>query len=255
MNAAAEIRPPVVPSAEQDPRWKTIVARDAAADGTFYYSVETTGVYCLPSCAARPARPENVRFHPTREAAERAGFRPCKRCKPDQRSGPRPRAEIRFAIGESSLGLVLVAQSPAGLCAVLLGDDSRALQHDLQQRFPGAALTESDTLDTFAGEVVRFVEAPARGLDVPLDLRGTEFQRRVWQALREIPAGSTRSYADIAQRIGKPGSVRAVAQACAANALAVVVPCHRVVRRDGGLSGYRWGVERKRALLERERAV
>jgi AraC family transcriptional regulator of adaptative response/methylated-DNA-[protein]-cysteine methyltransferase len=340
-----------------DPRWASIVARDPKADGTFYYSVETTGVYCSPSCAARLARPENVRFHATRKDAEKAGFRPCKRCKPTQASlveqytvkvteacrileesetvpgledlatrvgvspyhfhrvfkhvtGLTPRAyaaahrekrvrhalsrsdtvteaifgagynsnsrfyeksnevlgmtptnyraggantEIRFAIGECSLGAILVATSDRGVCAILLGDDPDELAHDLQDRFPRAHLIGGDAeFEQLVATVVGFVEAPGIGLDLPLDVRGTAFQQRVWRALREIPAGDTASYADIANRIGAPKAVRAVAQACAANALAVAIPCHRVVRNDGGLSGYRWGVERKRALLAKE---
>jgi AraC family transcriptional regulator of adaptative response/methylated-DNA-[protein]-cysteine methyltransferase len=342
---------------EGDPRWASVVARDPGADGTFYYSIKTTGVYCRPSCAARRARPENVRFHTTREEAEKAGLRPCKRCKPNQPSlveqhaakvtkacrlieesekapsleelanhagmstyhfhrvfktitGLTPReyavahrakrvrnelgrsgtvteaiydagyssnrrfyetsnevlgmtpsnyraggasTEIRFAVGECSLGSILVAQSERGVCAILLGDDPGKLVRDLQDRFPRANLIGSDAeFERLVSKVVGFIEAPALGLDLPLDIRGTAFQQRVWQALREIPAGSTASYADIADHIGAPNSVRAVAQACAANALAVAIPCHRVVRNDGALSGYRWGVDRKRALLKRE---
>jgi len=342
---------------ERDPRWAAVVARSGAADGTFFYSVRTTGVYCRPSCAARLARPENVQFHTTREDAENAGFRPCKRCRPDRASlseqhaamvteacrlieaspsvptletlashagvstfhfhrlfkaitGLTPRGyaqahrgermrqelgrstsvtaaiyesgfnsngrfydqsqqvlgmtptiyraggastEIRFAIGECSLGSILVAKSDYGVCAILLGDDPDALARDLQDRFPRATLIGGDAdFEELVAQVVGFVEAPALGLDLPLDVRGTAFQQRVWQALREIPAGSTASYTDIAGRIGSPTAVRAVAQACAANPLAVAIPCHRVVRTDGGLSGYRWGVERKRVLLQRE---
>ena len=342
---------------EGDPRWASVIARSTAADGTFFYSVKTTGVYCRPSCAARVARPENVRFHPTRDDAENAGFRPCKRCKPDQPSlveqhaamvtdacrlieasqsvptleelanhagvsgfhlhrvfkaitGVTPReyaaahrgervrkelgragsvtaaiyqsgynsngrfygesqqllgmtptiyraggvnADIRFAIGECSLGSILVARSELGVCAILLGDDPDTLARDLQDRFPRATLIGGDAeFEQLVAQVVGFVEAPGLGLDLPLDVQGTAFQQRVWQALQEIPAGSTASYTEIASRIGSPKAVRAVAQACAANALAVAIPCHRVVRNDGGLSGYRWGVERKRALLQRE---
>ncbi|MDB4877046.1 MAG: O-6-methylguanine methyltransferase [Gemmatimonadetes bacterium] len=161
--------------------------------------------------------------------------------------------EIEVAIGESSLGLVLVARSPTGLAAILLGDDRDALRRDVEERFPLATLIDGDaTMAKLVTKVAAFIESPARGLEEPLDLRGTAFQRSVWRALREIPAGSTASYTEIANRIGLPKSVRAVAQACAANALAVVVPCHRVVRSDGALSGYRWGVERKRTLLARE---
>lgn len=340
-----------------DPRWAAVVARDSAADGTFFYSVATTGVYCRPSCAARLARPENVRFHATRADAERAGFRPCKRCRPDQPplaeryaakvaeicrliadaetapplaelaeraglstyhfhrifksvTGLTPKAyanahrtervrnglelsgsvteaifdagynssgrfyarsngvlgmtpsrfrtggtdtQIRFAIGECSLGSILVAATDRGICTILLGDDPDALARDLQDRFPQAHLIGGDAaFEQLVAKVVGFVEAPGIGLGLPLDVRGTAFRQRVWQALRDIPAGSTASYAEIARRIGSPKAVRAVAQACAANALAVAIPCHRVVRTDGALSGYRWGVERKRALLERE---
>lgn len=342
---------------EQDRRWPYVLARDAAMDGKFYFSVRTTGVYCKPSCAARMARPENVQFHATREAAEQAGYRPCKRCKPDQESlaeqhaaivaaacrrieasedlldldelaefaglsryyfhrvfksitgltpnsyvaahraqrirnelergsavtaaifnagfnsnsrfyekasqmlGMTPteyraggaKTEIRFAIGECSLGAILVASSVRGVCAILMGDDPDALACDLQDRFPQSNLIGGDAVfEQLVSRVVGFVEAPAIGLDLPLDVRGTVFQQRVWQALRAIPAGSTASYSEIANKIGAPTAVRAVAGACAANMLAVAIPCHRVVRIGGELSGYRWGVERKRALLDRE---
>jgi AraC family transcriptional regulator, regulatory protein of adaptative response / methylated-DNA-[protein]-cysteine methyltransferase len=340
-----------------DPRWAAVVARDAAADGRFFYSVRTTGVYCRPSCGSRTPRPENVSFHATTAAAEQAGFRACMRCKPGEpslavkhadrvadlcrfiqeaeqppsletlserarmsphhlhrvfkavtgltpkgyaaahraeriREGLSKRAsvteaiyeagfnssgrfyetsrqvlgmtptnfraggtntEIRFAVAECSLGPLMVAASDRGVCAILLGDDPDALVKDLQDRFPQATLVGGDAgFEKLVAKVVGFVEAPRVGLDLPLDVRGTAFQQRVWQALREIPAGKTASYTDIAERIGSPKSVRAVAQACGANALAVAIPCHRVVRHDGALSGYRWGVERKRALLERE---
>jgi AraC family transcriptional regulator of adaptative response/methylated-DNA-[protein]-cysteine methyltransferase len=161
--------------------------------------------------------------------------------------------DIRFAIGECSLGAILVAASEVGVCAILIGDDPDALARDLQDRFPRAELIGGDAgFEQLVAKVVGLVEAPGLGLDLPLDVRGTAFQQRVWQALRDIPAGRTVSYADLARRIGAPKSVRAVAQACGANALAVAIPCHRVVRNDGALAGYRWGVERKRALLERE---
>lgn len=346
--------------ADQDPRWASVAMRDRSADGTFFYSVATTGVFCRPSCGARLPNPKNVRFHATAADAAAAGFRPCKRCKPDQKpldeqyaatvaqacrviedaeeaptlaqlakavglstfhfhrvfkavTGVTPKdyavahragrvrdrlansatvteaifdagynsnsrfyeksdsmlgmtpsdyragginAEIRFAVGECSLGSILVAKSEKGVCAILLGDDPEMLLRDLQDRFPKANLIGGDAaFEDWIATVVGFVEAPAIGLDLPLDVRGTAFQQRVWQALREIPAGATASYAQIASRIGAPKAVRAVAQACAANALAVAIPCHRVVRTDGALSGYRWGVERKRALLERESAA
>jgi AraC family transcriptional regulator of adaptative response/methylated-DNA-[protein]-cysteine methyltransferase len=342
---------------ERDPRWASVVARSADAGAAFFYSVRTTGVYCRPSCPSRIPRPENVQFHETRDAAEAAGFRACKRCKPDQptlleqhaarvtdacrlietspnvptleelaaraglstfhfhrvfkaatgltprayatahrgervrrelgrapsvtaaiyRSGyssngrfygetermlgmtPRDyraggaNAEIRFAVGECSLGSILVAMSERGVCAILLGEDPEALARILQDRFPRATLVGGDTeFERLVARVVGFVEAPGLGLDLPLDVRGTAFQQRVWQALRDIPVGATASYTEIARRIGAPRSARAVAQACAANPIAVAIPCHRVVRNDGDVSGYRWGVERKRALLRRE---
>jgi AraC family transcriptional regulator of adaptative response/methylated-DNA-[protein]-cysteine methyltransferase len=163
--------------------------------------------------------------------------------------------EIRFAAGECSLGSILVARSPKGVCAILLGDDPDALARELQDRFPRATLLGGDAdFEELVARVVGLVEAPALGHDLPLDVHGTAFQERVWQALGRIPVGSTVGYAELAERIGAPGSARAVARACAANPLAVAIPCHRVVRRDGALSGYRWGVERKRALLEREGA-
>ena len=343
--------------ANEEDRWAAVVRRDPAADGLFYYAVVTTGVYCRPSCPSRLARRENVHFHDTCGDAERAGFRPCKRCKPGQPSlvqryaamvagiceliesaetlpnlddmaqasgmsryhfhrvfkavtgvtpkayvvahrarrvrealassdtvtaaiydagfnssgrfyaasaellGMKPahfraggaHAVIRFAVGECTLGTILVAATDKGVCAILLGDDANALVRDLQNRFPRADFVGGDgDFEQTVAQVVGFVEAPALGLDLPLDVRGTVFQQRVWQALRAIPAGSTASYTEIAERVGSPKAVRAVAQACAANAIAVAIPCHRVVRSDGALSGYRWGVERKRALLERE---
>jgi AraC family transcriptional regulator of adaptative response/methylated-DNA-[protein]-cysteine methyltransferase len=346
--------------ADQDPRWAAVAARDKAADGAFFYSVRTTGVYCRPSCAARRANPKNVAFHASPAAAEAAGFRPCKRCRPneaprevreaamiavtcrlievaetppsldelaraaglspyhfhrvfkavtgvtpkayaaahranrlrealpgagtvteaiydagfnassrfyeasDRMLGMTPRAwraggagaEIRFAIGQCSLGAILTAQSEKGVCAILLGDDPDALLRDLQDRFPTARLIGGDAdYEQWMAKVVGLIEAPALGLDLPLDVRGTAFQQRVWRALQAIPVGATASYLDIARQIGAPKAVRAVAQACAANSLAVAIPCHRVVRQDGGLSGYRWGVERKRALLQREGAA
>lgn len=161
--------------------------------------------------------------------------------------------EIRFAVAECSLGSLLVAQSRHGVCAILLGDDPDMLVRGFQDKFHKATLIGGDAdFEQTVAQVVGFIEAPALGLDLPLDLRGTAFQQRVWLALKDIPAGSTASYAEIARRIGAPKSFRAVALACGANSLAVAIPCHRVVRSDGALSGYRWGVERKQQLLERE---
>ena len=239
------------PASNADPRWTAIATRDTRSDGEFFYSVRTTGVYCRPSCAARPARRENVAFHTTAEEAERTGFRPCKRCRPDRISSPD--AALRVAIVKSLLGCILVARSAKGVCAILLGDSPAPLERDLRQRFAHVRVLGSDAdTESLATQVARVIENPRLSLDLLFDVRGTAFQQRVWRALRAIPAGSTVSYAEVAQRIGAPRSVRAVAQACAANPLAVLIPCHRVVRHDGALSGYRWGIERKRALLTLE---
>jgi AraC family transcriptional regulator of adaptative response/methylated-DNA-[protein]-cysteine methyltransferase len=340
-----------------DPRWPLLVARDKGSDGKFLYSVKTTGVYCRPSCAARLARPENVRFYTTTAAAEKAGFRACKRCKPAglslteantakiekvcrliERSEENPSLEklakhagmsvfhlhrtfkaitgltpsgygaahrtkrvrktlgksrsvtdaiydagfnsnsrfyesanevlgmtptsfrdggantvIHFAIAECSLGSILVAKSERGVCAVLMGDDPLLLARDLQDQFLKAELVGDESgYEDLVAKVISLIERPGVGVDLPLDIRGTAFQQRVWKALQQIPVGTTASYADIAKVIGMPKAVRAVAQACGANTLAVAIPCHRVIRNDGALSGYRWGVERKRALLDRE---
>jgi len=334
-----------------------VVARDGAFDGHFYYSVETTGIYCRPSCAARRPKRAHVRFHDTAAEAEAAGFRACKRCKPGQpslvqlhaekvaeacrlieaaedeprldalaravglspyhfhrifktilgvtpktyatahrnkrvreelgrsatvtqaiygagfnsngrfyatssevlgmtpsqfRSGA-PNSEIKFAIGDCSLGSVLVAASDKGVCAILFGDDAETLRNDLRKQFPRARIVGGDKVfGQLAAEVIAFVEAPRIGLDLPLDVQGTAFQHRVWDALRRIPTGSTASYAEIAKAIGSPKSVRAVARACASNRIAVAIPCHRVIGSDGSLTGYRGGIERKRALLAKE---
>ena len=341
-----------------DPRWVRVVARDRSADGEFWYSVVTTGVYCRPSCPSRTANPNNVQLHDTLEAAKATGFRPCKRCNPDglsvdaenaglvaracrliERSEEMPslddlassvgrspshfhrlfkattgltpkeyadeyratrireglmkshsvteaiydagfnssgrfyeksnkmlgmtptqyraggaNEEIRFAVGECTLGAILVASSKKGIAAILLGNDPDKLVRDLQNRFPKAKLVGADKgYEALVARVVGFVEAPGHNLELPLDIRGTAFQRKVWRALREIPVGKTVSYAELARQIGAPKAVRAVAGACAANNIAVAIPCHRVVRNDGSLSGYAWGVERKRGLLDREK--
>jgi AraC family transcriptional regulator of adaptative response/methylated-DNA-[protein]-cysteine methyltransferase len=344
---------------EQDPRWAAVANRDPAFDGVFVYCVKTTGVYCRPTCASRLPNPQNVAFHATWVVAEKAGFRACRRCRPNEVSreglraamvaaacrrivaseepvpldalaatagmspfhfhrvfksvtGLTPKAfgaahrakrirnrlsegessvtdaiydagfnsnsrfyetsneilgmtptafrngalgaAIKFAIGECSLGSILVARSDKGICAILLGDDPDVLAREIQDLFPRANLIGGDAaFEAMVARVVGFVEAPRLSLDLPLDIRGTAFEQRVWQALREIPAGETASYSEVAQRIGAPGSARAVARACANNRIAVAIPCHRVVRNDGALSGYRWGVARKSALLKRER--
>lgn len=348
---------------DDDRRWAAVESRDPAADGAFYYAVRTTGIYCRPSCAARRAKRANVSFYVTAEEAEHAGFRPCKRCRPNESSdssaaerhttavttacqlireadeppslatlasavgmsryhfhrvfknvlGVTPKAfadahraermqnmlehdntitdamygagynsggpfyagssarlgmtpgafradgagaTIRFAVGQCSLGAILVAATDKGICAIWFGDDPEALVHELEDRFSKARLVGGDAaFEQRVAQVVGLVEAPANPVDLPLDVRGTAFQQRVWQALCRIPPGSTATYAEIAARIGRPRAARAVANACAHNSLAVAIPCHRVVRSDGALASYRWGVERKRVLLERESAV
>lgn len=238
---------------ELDPRWADVRARNRDADGRFVYSVRTTGVYCRPSCAARRPLPQNVCFHATPEDARRAGFRACRRCHPDRDTTTARDAPLRFAIGESSLGLVLVAQGDAGIRAILFGDDADALVRELHAQSPDAMLSaDASGVQHALAEVIDCIEAPHLQFQRALDLHGTPFQQSVWRRLREIPAGSTVSYGELARRLGMPRSARAVAAACAANVLAVVVPCHRVIAGDGALSGYRWGVARKRALLQRE---
>ena len=343
--------------AGDDARWAAVCARSHAADGQFYYSVRSTGVYCRPSCPSRTPRRANVAFHASSLEAEAAGFRPCLRCLPldpplaarqaaivaracrliddaidepdldtlaracgmsrfyfhrvfKAHTGITPKAyaaarraerlkrelaqapsvtaaaydagfqssgrfyaasngvlgmtprryraggsgeAIRFAVAACSLGALLVAATGKGICAILLGDDPEALLHDLQERFPNADLVGAEPgFERTVAQVVAFVEAPRIGLDLPLDVRGSALQQRVWQALRLIPPGQTVSYAELAERLGMPKAARAVAGACAANPVAIAIPCHRVVRNDGALSGYRWGIERKRALLDIE---
>lgn len=338
-------------------RWEAVRRRDCRADGAFVYSVRTTGVYCRPSCGARLARRENVRFHASPEKAVAAGFRPCKRCRPDSpdrdrqhqgavakacqmieqaeempsltalarasglsrfhfhrlfkaATGVTPMAyaaqsrarRVERALGSSgtvteaiysagfnsngrfyasanarlgmapsryraggdgigigyatsacSLGKILVAATEKGIAAISFGDDDATLLDDLVARFPRAKISPADaSFKRTLEAVVDAVETPARGLNLPLDIQGTAFQCRVWEALRAIPPGATASYAEIARRIGKPTAIRAVAAACAANRIAVAIPCHRAVRANGMLAGYRWGTDRKRTLLARE---
>ena len=341
----------------KDARWASLLARDRGADGKFFYCVASTGVYCRPSCGARAPRPENVDFYATAEAAEAAGYRACKRCKPNdlnpaseitariaeacrliERSESTPsldtlankvgmsrfhfhrtfksitgvtpaqyasaqrtarmreslersktvteaiydagfnsssrfyegahralgmtptefrsggaKAEIYFAVGQCSMGNILAAQTERGVCAILIGDDADQLLRDLQDRFPRATLVgDAPEYQHLVAKVVGLVENPKSGFDLPLDIQGAAFQRRVWNALQQIPPGTTATYTGIAANIGMPKAVRAVAQACGANSLAIAIPCHRVIRNDGSLSGYRWGVERKRTLLQKE---
>lgn len=346
-----------VEATTRDPRWRTVLARDAGADGSFVFAVRSTGVFCRPSCAARHPRPENVVFYADAQAARLAGFRACKRCTPEAEApaqrrvqlvaklcraieaaeqplslrklgaiaelspfhvqrvfravtGITPRAfavaqraerarrklaagvkvttalyaagygssgrfyaesaaqlgmlpkhfraggkgeRIQFSVAACSFGRILVAATAWGVCAILLGDDPQALKADLRRRFARAEIIAADRrFQRTLAVVVDFVEARRPHFDLPLDVRGTAFQRRVWQALRAIPAGRTCSYRELGERLGVASGARAVAGACAQNPLAVVVPCHRVVRADGALAGYRWGLERKRALLARE---
>ena len=335
-------------------RWQAVLARDLRADNQFVFAVQTTGIFCRPSCRARHALRKNVRFYPDAQHAVLAGFRPCKRCMPDKRdpqeqklakvelacrlleqeptltlealaqqvaispfhfhrlfksvTGMTPKAwqqaareqrlrhalaqgdniteavlaagfpdsssyyrkadvalgmtakqyrkgdvAVRYAVSGCSLGRCLVGESERGICAILLGDDDATLTEELLTLFPKA---EQEPLEGAFAQRIRQVIASIDGravpLTLPLDIRGTAFQQQVWQALRTIPCGETASYQQVAQAIGKPAAVRAVAGACAANKLAIVIPCHRVVRNDGALSGYRWGTVRKALLLTRE---
>lgn len=343
------------PTSDDECRWQAVLARHSHQD--FFYAVTTTGIFCRPDCPAkRPAR-KNVRFYDDAAAARTAGFRPCRRCRPEQDSlarrhqqliaaacqtiettevapslaelaasadmsphyfhrvfkatvGLTPKAyaagvrakrvrealateaavtdaiyaagfqssgrfyaaakgllgmqpdryrkrgageRIMFAVGQCQLGAILVAATAKGLCAISLGDDPEILVQALQDQFPAADLVGGDrAFESHVARVVAWINEPQAVLDLPLDVRGTAFQCRVWRALQAIPPGSTRSYGAIAQQIGAPTAARAVAQACGANRLAVAIPCHRVVRQDGSLSGYRWGVARKQQLLARE---
>ncbi|MBB6260603.1 AraC family transcriptional regulator of adaptative response/methylated-DNA-[protein]-cysteine methyltransferase [Paenochrobactrum gallinarii] len=342
---------------ENDPRWQKVMSRDKSARD-FVFAVQSTAIYCLACCPARRPNPENISFYNTPAEAEAAGYRACKRCKPDQADagdkirnlieqacrrielaeeniplaelakaaglspfyfqrqfkaitgltpklyarterarrmrealtdkdsnvtqaiydagfqsssrfyhhaddmlGMSPTAfkkggknmEIRFAVAECSLGSVLIGATSKGICAVTLGDDPEELVQNLQDRFPQAELFAGDKeFETHIAAVIAHIENPAQDFDLPLDIQGTIFQQKVWQALRDIPSGQTTSYSDLASRIGQPKASRAVAGACGANKIAVIIPCHRVVRNNGDLSGYRWGVERKRALLIKE---
>lgn len=357
MNALAPKRLEEKSYTTDEARWQAVVVRNKDADGQFFYAISTTGIYCYPSCPSRLALRANTHFFETSDAAEKAGFRPCKRCKSDQTTpsnrdaliiaqacriienaddipsletlaqsqslssyhfhrlfktitGVTPKAyaiahrankirneltkgtsitnaiyhagfnsngrfyatstkvlgmsptnfknggdseTILYSIGACSFGSILVAHSEKGICAILIHDDDAPLLADLQKRFPKATL-KKDELDFkhWLAQIMNFIETPKKGLELPLDIRGTLFQQRVWQLLQKIPLGTTASYTDIATKLGDPKAVRAVARACAANPIALLVPCHRVVRSDGGISGYRWGVENKRALIDRE---
>ncbi|KFC09009.1 Ada family regulatory protein/methylated-DNA--protein-cysteine methyltransferase [Trabulsiella guamensis ATCC 49490] len=340
----------------EESRWQAVLDRDPQADGAFVFAVQTTGIFCRPSCRARHALRQNVQFFPDAQAALAAGFRPCKRCQPDKQAPQQQRVEkvaqacrlleqetpvtldelarqvgispfhlhrlfkattgmtpkawqqawrarrlreslargetviesvlaagfpdsstyyraadaalgmtarqyrrggedavIHFATGSSEIGRCLVAESERGVCAVLLGDSESELLAELQQVFPRAQLQSGDAaFQERVNLVIASLNNQHHPLMLPLDIRGTAFQQQVWQALRAIPPGETRSYRQVAASIGKPNAVRAVAGACAANKLAILIPCHRVVREDGALSGYRWGVALKALLLRRE---
>src|SRR2546425_543041 len=255
-------------------RWRIVLARDRRYDGAFVYAVQSTGIYCRPSCPSRRPRRGQVAFFPVPEAAELAGFRPSPRCRPgrarrvyegapaqpgmtpatDGRGAPGTR--IAFTVVPCALGRLLVATTARGICRVSLGSDAQELEAGLAAEFPAAELRrDRGALAGAVAVLLRYLDGRAEPLDLPLDVRATAFQRRVWEALRRIPYGGTRTYAEIAHAIGKPSAARAVARACATNPAALVIPCHRVVRADGGLGGYRWGVARKRALLEQERVT
>ncbi len=276
---------------DEDAAWHAVVTNDRRADGAFVYAVRTTGIFCRPSCAARTPRRENVVFFARPAGAEAAGFRLCQRCRPNHPIGtpaeaaaldagfssPKPLYDrapgayrrggaaetIRYALFDTALGVCLVAATDVGLCAVALGDAPDALEAELRREFPNADRVRADrAVARWAEPVLRYLagapgnparsEAAVRLAELPLDLRGTAFQRRVWAALRDIPPGQTQTYGEVAARLGKPRAARAVAQACAQNRIALVVPCHRVVGSDGALRGYRWGPDRKRRLLKLE---
>lgn len=331
-------------------RWQAVMARDRRFDGAFVYAVRSTGIYCRPSCASRRPRRPQVTFFPIPEAAEREGFRACRRCHPadanagdpavtlvreacraldagERPTGAPPRRLVRafkrvlgitpkeyadarrvarfkrelkrrkqvspalyeagygstsrvyerthaqlgmtpatyarggvgidivFVTVPTALGRLLVAATDRGVCRVMLGDNAAALEADLRREFDAARVRheKGGKLEGFVDAILSYLEGREPHLDLPLDIRATAFQRRVWQELQRIPFGATRTYTEVATSIGQPKATRAVARACATNPVALIVPCHRVVRGDGDLGGYRWGVERKRALLEKER--
>lgn len=340
-----------------DQRWDAVKTRDTEARDAFVYAVTTTGIYCRPSCSSRRPNRKNVRFFNTGADAESAGFRACKKCKPedsdncsriddrilracriidnsdqsptleqlgkavglspfhfqklfksalgitpkeyaasrrmhrmkdnlkqgasvtdaifdagfgsnsrlyehaDRELGMTPTAYqngaqgmvIQYALGRSFLGPVIVAATDKGICAIEFGPSPQALVDQLRQRFPKADIKKGrEGFNRLVQTVTAFIESPSQGLNLPLDIQGTAFQRRVWKALQNIPAGTTATYSDLAEQIGQPKAVRAVANACAANKIAVAVPCHRVIRRDGNLGGYKWGLDRKQELLKKE---
>lgn len=342
----------------EDQRWTAVEQRDKSTTGQFVYAVKTTGIYCRPGCSSRLPRRLNVSFFDNPRLARLAGFRACKRCRPDQDEADLPHAEairiacelieqaeqpptldqlaaavdyspahfqrlfkeslgvtpkayaatrrahrvreslrhessvtaavysagysapsrfydestevlgmkpseyrdgakgvsIRVAVTPTSLGMLLVAATERGLCAIELGDSEDELLSGFRERFPAADVDTSPSFKAMVSDVAQLVDQQRPDISLPLDIQGTAFQRQVWEALRAIPTGTTTTYTELANKIGRPKAVRAVASACAANKLAIVIPCHRVIRSDGHLGGYRWGIERKEALLEREKS-
>jgi AraC family transcriptional regulator, regulatory protein of adaptative response / methylated-DNA-[protein]-cysteine methyltransferase len=227
-------------------RWGALAERDKAAMDAFIYAVKSTGVYCRPLCGSRLPRKDNVIFYDSTTEAESAGYRACKQCRPDQ-------PLIRYTIAQSSLGLVLIAESQAGICTIAFGASRKALIDQLKQEHQSAKIVAADELmQEKASAVQSLIDDGEGNAPLALDRQGTAFQKQVWDALAKVPRGETRTYSQIASAIGQPDATRAVALACAANRLAVIIPCHRVIRQDGSLSGYRWGPERKRTLLARE---
>src|SRR5438876_429963 len=231
-------------------RWKAVMARDRRFDGAFVYAVRSTGIYCRPSCASRRPRRTQVTFFPIPEAAEREGFRACRRCHPADANGTDPAVTL---VREACRA---IAAGP-GVCPVMIGESAAKLVTELRGELDAADVSEdqSGKLEGYVEAILSYLDGTEPHLDLPLDIRATAFQRRVWQELRQIPFGETRTYAEVAKAIGQPQATRAVARACATNPTALVIPCHRVVRGDGELGGYRWGGERKKALLEKERDV
>jgi AraC family transcriptional regulator, regulatory protein of adaptative response / methylated-DNA-[protein]-cysteine methyltransferase len=346
---------------QAETRWKLVLDRDRHSDGAFVYAVRSTGIYCRPSCASRRPRRDQVLFFPLPVAAERAGFRPCRRCKPERAKAADPQLEmvrraclllddgsgepaklstlaarlevspfhlqrvfkrvmgispreyqdarrmerlkkelkdnrsvtyalyeagfgsssrlyenahqklgmtpatygrgglgmtIRYTVVQSPLGRLLLAATARGVCRVGMGEGDKALAEDLRHEFPAAEIQRDDAaLRGWSSRLLKQSNGWQPQVELPLDIRATAFQKRVWETLKRIPLGSTRSYAEVARAVGKPRAARAVARACATNPVALLIPCHRVVESGGGLGGYHWGLKRKEALLEREKAT
>ncbi len=255
--------------------WNAVIARDSSRDGSFVFAVRSTGIYCRPSCPARRPRREQVSFFQIPEdgssvtdAMYDAGYGSSRGLyeKSSARLGMTPATygrggrgmRIIYTIAKCSLGRLLVAATERGVCSVALGDSDADLERALLSEYPNASIDKKDTvispsLNLWLCKVLEYLNGKTPRVDLPLDLQATAFQWRVWEELRRIPLGETRSYQEIAKAIGKPKAVRAVASACAGNHVALVIPCHRVIREDQSLGGYRWGLERKRKLLENEK--